>query len=154
MGRLRYCYAGLRRWCHCFDPDLDLTVIQRTLSNDPEIKNLLGLSTASPLEIAKHIIKRSQWDDLISNDKRITIYPRPSRSVRNEILTEQIIEVDCHVPTKQDYIAHRVQKRVKELLHNTVLEGRRFHFEMFLGELPTAPGFVCVGSRFRSYVTI
>jgi hypothetical protein len=115
---------------------------------------LLGLSGATYTEVVKHIIKRSQWDDLASTERRITIYFRPSRYTRNEIISEQIVEIDCHVPAKQDYIAHRIQKRIKELLHNAVLNGRRYYFEMFLGELPTATGFVCVGSRFRSYVII
>lgn len=114
----------------------------------------LGLTGAVLLEIAKHIIKRSQWDDLTTSEKRLCIYFRPSRSARIDIITEEILQIDCHVPAKQDYLAYRAQKQVRTLLHNYEFSGRRLYFDGQLGELPSMPGFICVGSRYRFYSII
>ena len=136
------------------DPNTDKDVVQEIISSDSEILNLLDLESASNLEIAKHIIKRSRWDDLAGNDKRISIYFRPSRSTRNEITVAPVIQVDCHVPAKQDYIAEKVMKRVKILLHKRMVNNRPLYLESSLGELPTMPGFYCAGCRFYYYSII
>ena len=114
----------------------------------------MGLTGATALEIAKHIIKRSQWDDLTTNEKRLCIYFRPSRRARIDITTEEVMQIDCHVPAKQDYIAYRVQKQVRNLLHGFEFSGRRLYFDGQLGELPSMPGFFCAGSRYRFYSII
>jgi hypothetical protein len=116
---------------------------------------LLGLTGQTDLEIAKHIIKRSQWDDLTTNEKRLCIYFRPSRRARlDEVTTEEVMQIDCHVPAKQDYIAYRVQKQVRNLLHGYEFSGRRLYFDGQLGELPSMPGFFCAGSRYKFYAII
>lgn len=135
----------------CFDPENDLTQVWRLLSGDAAILEAFGLTGATPLEIAKHIIKRSQWDDLTTSEKRLCIYFRPSRSTRNEITTEEVLQIDCHVPAKQDYLAYRVQGRVRRILHNYETSGKRFLFDGQLGELPSMHGFICVGSRYCFY---
>jgi len=99
--------------------------------------------------IARQIIKRSTWDDMLTNEKRICIYFRPSRSSRNEILTNEILQVDCHVPAKQDYIADRIASRIVKLLNNKNVNGVYLKFAGGLGELPAIPGFYCAGVRFR-----
>lgn len=111
----------------------------------------MGLKDATNLEIAKQIIKRSTWDDLQENQKRICIYFRPSRLSRNDILTNEILQIDCHVPAKQDYIADRIISRVSALLNNKDLNGVYLKFAGQLGELPTMSGFYCVGVRFNFY---
>lgn len=126
----------------------------KLFSTDAELLEALGLTGAPLLEIAKHIIKRSQWDDLATNEKRLCFYFRPSRRVRNEIITEEVLQIDCHVPAKQDYIAYRVQKRIRSLLHNKQIGNRLFYFDGQLGELPSMPGFICVGSRYCFYAVI
>ncbi len=131
----------------------DITEVWRVIRNDDEILKLMELTNASPIEIAKRIIKRSQWDGLIDG-KRICIYYRPFRMSRNDIVREQIIEVDVHVPIIKEADAYYLQNRVKELIHDRVINGRRFYLEMPLGELATAQGFMCVGLRFRSYALI
>jgi hypothetical protein len=134
-----------------FDPENDLNQAWRLLSGDAAILEAMGLTGAPPLEIAKRIIKRSQWDDLVTNEKRLCIYFRPSRSTGNEITTEEVLQIDCHVPAKQDYLAYRVQGRVRKILHNYETGGKRFLFDGQLGELPSMPGFICVGSRYCFY---
>ena len=111
----------------------------------------MGLKDATNLEIAKQIIKRSTWDDMLTNEKRICIYFRPSRLSRNEILTNEILQIDCHVPAKQDYIADRIISRVTKLLNNKNLNGAYLKFAGQLGELPTLSGFYCAGVRFDYY---
>jgi hypothetical protein len=114
----------------------------------------MGLTGFTDLEIAKHIIKRSQWDDLANSEKRICIYFRPSRYTRLDITTEEVLQIDCHVPAKQDYIARRVQKQVRILLHKYETTGRIFYFDGQQGELPSMPGFYCSGSRYSFYAII
>jgi hypothetical protein len=115
------------------------------------ILEALGLTGASDLEIAKHILKRSVWDDLATNEKRLNVYFRPSRRVRNEIVSEEVLQVDCHVPAKQDYSAYRIQARVRQLLHNWEVNGKQLCFSGQLGELSSMTGFICVGSRYYFY---
>ncbi|HHV03450.1 MAG TPA: hypothetical protein GXX64_06020 [Bacteroidales bacterium] len=112
----------------------DITEVWRVIRNDDEILKLMDLTGANPVEIAKRIIKRSQWDGLIDG-KRICIYYRPFRMGVNDIIREQIIEIDVHVPTIKEGDAYRIQNRVKELIHDRVINGRRFYLEMPLGEL-------------------
>lgn len=137
-----------------FDPEKDLASVQNVFLNDTEILDLMSLNTETPLEKAKHIIKRSQYGDLSGGEKRLCIFFVPSRLTRNEAFLEEVIQVDCHVPISQDYIAHRIQKRVKELLHKKKFNNRYLKYEGQLGELPTANGFFCVGSRFKFYRVI
>jgi len=60
-----------------------------------------------------------------------------------------VLQVDCHVPATQDYIAYRVLERVYTLLHRKKLNKRYIFFDGQLGELPTMQGFFCAGSRFE-----
>ena len=145
------CFFILRRWCYCFNPEADKNVIWKTIRDDKTILELIGLKEATPLEIAKQIIKRSTWDDMLTNEKRICIYFRPSRSSRNEILTNEILQIDVHVPAKQDYIADRIISRIVKLLNNKNLNGVYLKFAGQLGELPTLSGFYCAGVRFDYY---
>lgn len=131
--------------------DNDLNKIQRMLIDDEEIMALLDLTGKPNIEVAKRIIKRSTWDDLLTNEKRLCIYPLPSRSTRNEILFEEVFEVDCHVPTSQDFYARQIIGRVIDVLHNKQVNGRYITFKGMLGELPTASGFYCCGVRFSYY---
>lgn len=121
---------------------------------DKEILNLLDLTGKSRIEIAKKIIKRSQWNDLATNEKRLCIYFVPDRRARNEGFMESVVEIDVHVPAMEDYKAWRVQERVKLLLHKKRINQRYTRFNGQLGELPTSQGFFCCGSRFRFYRTI
>jgi hypothetical protein len=122
------------------------------LSGDATILNALELTGQTSLEKARHIIKRGQWDDLTTNEKRLCIYFRPSRMTRlSEMVTEEVMQIDCHVPAKQDYLAYRVQKQVRTLLHGYEYSGKRLCFYGQLGELPSMPGFFCAGSRYYFY---
>lgn len=122
--------------------------------NDVELLTTLGLNGATEIEKAKHIIKRSVYTDLASNEKRLCIYFRPSRKALNPLYSEEVLQIDCHVPALQDYLAYRAQKRIRELLHEYDPSGRIFYFDGQLGELPSMPGFVCVGSRYIYYTVI
>jgi len=131
-----------------------LAVAQSLFMNDAVILDLLGLTDATMLERAKHIIKRSRWNDLAGSEKRLCIYFRPSRMIPNQLVMEEVLQIDCHVPVVQDYIAYRVQKRVREILHGFNYNGRTFYFDGMLGELPTMQDFFCVGSRYVYYGVI
>ena len=145
------CFFNLRRWCVCFNPEADKNVIWKALKDDLAILELMGLTGKTNLEIAKQIIKRSTWDDMLTNEKRLCIYFRPSRLSRNEIITNEILQIDCHVPAKQDYIADRIISRIVKLLNNKNLNGAYLKFAGQLGELPTLSGFYCAGVRFDYY---
>ena len=119
--------------------------------NDADLLAVLGLTGATPIVKAQQIIKRSQWDNLATNEKRLCLYFRPSRSARNRIVTNELLEVACHVPAKQDYLAYRAIARVEKLLYSQEFNNRIYEFEGQLGELPTMTGFVCVGARFSFY---
>ena len=116
---------------------------------DKEILKLLDLEGKSRIDIAKRIIKRSQWNDLATNDKRVCIYFIPDRRARNESFMESVIEIDVHVPAMEDYKAWRIQERVKLLLHKERMNRRYIYFNGQLGEIATMPGFFCCGSRFK-----
>ncbi|HHX60997.1 MAG TPA: hypothetical protein GX707_09850 [Epulopiscium sp.] len=131
-----------------YDIDGDLNRIQKKLIDDKEIMKLLDLTGKTNAEIAKKVIKRSQWSDLVSSDKRLCVYPLPSRPTGNEILFEEMIEIDCHVPVMEDFKARQVIGKVVTLLKGERINGRYLTFRGQLGELPTATGFYCHGIRF------
>lgn len=134
-----------------FNPDKDLTEISKILRNDEKLLELLDLKGADPVTIAKRIIKRSQWNDLVTSEKRLCMFFVPSRRTRNESFFTEVIEFDCHVPAIQDYVAYRVQERIYELLHQRKVNNRYLYFDGQLGELPTMSGFFCCGSRYVFY---
>lgn len=137
------------------DPEKDLNAIQALFMADEVILTNLGLSLSStPVEKAKAIIKRSQFNDLANNQSRLCIYFRPSRMARNPLFTDEVLQIDCHVPVLSDYKANRVLKRVRELLHNKDINGRTLYFYGQLGELLTASGYYCAGSRYHFYAVI
>lgn len=134
--------------------DSDLNAIQRLLIADKEILKLLGLNGKSQIEIAETIIKKSQWNDLVGNSKRLCIYPRPSHSTRNDILFEEVIQIDCHVPSIQDFQARQIIGRVVTVLKNKSINGRYLNPKGIQGELATMQGFYCIGARFGYFSPI
>lgn len=108
----------------------------------------MELANQPMVERGKRIIKRSYYEGLAGSDKRLCVYFRPSRQTTNPNFHQQVLQIDCHVPAEQDYIAYRIQKKIKEILHGYRTTGRIFYFSGMLGELPSLAGFVCVGTRF------
>lgn len=137
-----------------YSPESDLSVIWRRLAQDDDLKEILGLTGATNKEIAERIIKRSRWDDLIEGVRRVNVFFRPSRVSRNQIINEHVLQVDVHVPAREDYLANRAQERVYRLLHKFAVNNRRLYFDGQLGDLPTTVGFFCAGSRYVYYPTI
>lgn len=137
-----------------YDIDGDLNAIQKILINNKEILALLDLTGATNTDIGKKIIKRSKWDDLVTNEKRVCIYSIPSRPTRNSILFEELIEIDCHVPSSLDYKARKIVGKVVDTLNNRSINGRYIYCKGNLGELSTADGFYCHGVRFSYYSPI
>ncbi|MDR7856081.1 hypothetical protein [Tissierella sp.] len=131
-----------------YDFDKDLNTIQKLLIADKEIMRLLDLTGKSNSEIGKRITKKSQWSDLLSSDKRLCLYPLRSRGTRSSILFEEIIAIDCHVPSVQDFQARQIMGKVVDVLNNKRINGRYLTFKGQLGELPTATGFYCFGVHF------
>jgi hypothetical protein len=131
-----------------FNPSSDLTAIQNILKADATILSLLSLTGKTDVEIVKKIIKRSQWSDLVTNEKRLCIYFKPARQIPNLKFNEEVIEIDCHVPATLDYIAYQVQERAFILLNEQMINKRTIYFNGQLGELPTMSGFFCAGSKY------
>ena len=131
-----------------FNPSSDLTAVQGKFIADATILSLLSLTGKTQVEIAKKIIKRSKWDDLVTNERRLCTYFRPSRKLSNQKFNEEVLEIDCHVPVANDYIAYQVQERIFLLLNEKQVNNRYLYFDGQLGELPTMSGFFCVGSRY------
>jgi hypothetical protein len=123
------------------------------VSADAEIRTLMGLTGATAVDVAKRIIKRNAYDGLLSGEKRLCIYFRPSRKARNIAVTEEVLQIDCHVPATEDNVAYKVMERVVALLHDKEM-AKRSYFDGQLGDLPTAPSFFCVGARFCYYTGI
>lgn len=137
-----------------FNPSKDLTEVQKILINDSKILELMGLTNATPIEKAKRIIKRSKFSDLADNEIRLCIFFIPARKTRNIAVHEELIQIDVHVPYSYDYKAYDIQARIFELLQRKKVNKRYLEFEGQLGELSTADGFFCVGSRYQFYRTV
>lgn len=131
-----------------FNPSSDLTAIQNILKADATILSLLSLTGKTDVEIVKKIIKRSTWSDLTGSDKRLCVYFKPSRQMKNLKFNEEVLELDCHVPATLDYIAYQVQERATVLLNEQRINKRYIYFDGQLGELTTMSGFFCAGSRY------
>ena len=134
-----------------YDIDGDLVVLQNILMADTNILSLLNLTDETHVTVSKRIIRRSQWNDLVGSDKRLSIYPLPARPTRSEVLFEQMIEIACHVPLSEDYKARQVIARVVNIMSNTRIKGRYIRVRGLPGELTTMPGFYCLGCRFCYY---
>jgi len=115
------------------------------------MNEILGITGLSEVEKVKRILKRSQWDNLATSERRLCLYFRPSRTARLPIVINEVLQIDCHVPATSDYLAYRAIARAQELLYNKTINHRIYEFEGQLGELPTLSGFVCVGARFTFY---
>jgi hypothetical protein len=144
-----------------FSPNADKNVIHKRIRDDPTIRSLMGITTDA--DVASKIIKHSQWDDLVTNDKRMCIYFRPSRNGSEDAFKDNIIQIDIHVPSSLDYVAEKIQERLVPLLHymnpnsrvgRFAVNNKIIQFDGQLGELPTLAGFVCIGSRFCYQSTI
>ncbi|MBA1335831.1 MAG: hypothetical protein HPY66_1649 [Firmicutes bacterium] len=136
-----------------FDPENDLERIWDKVSNDAAVLAAMGLTGQPKLVIIKRIIKKSKYDDLANTERRLCIYFVPSRPALNNLVTPEMIEVDCHVPDAESMIAYRVIKAVKDALHEQMANGKQILFAGQLGELATASGYFCAGIRFKYYGT-
>lgn len=119
---------------------------------DEKLLELLGLKNADMVDIADRIIRTSSYDGLLDMKKeprvRLCVYFRPSRRGRISIAAEQVVQIDCHVPHEESDTAMKVLGRVNQLLNGQQIGRQIFHYDGFLGELPTAPRFYCAGMRF------
>jgi len=131
-----------------FNPSIDLMSVQNTLVADTSILSLMNLSSATNLEKFKRITRESKWSDLASNERRLCIYFLQSRPIPNRSFREEVLQIDCHVPAGSGFFAYQVMENVVKLLHEKKINKRYFELYGQLGELPTASGFFCCGSRF------
>jgi len=124
------------------------------LCSDKQILSLMGLADATPEEVKDRILRRSYWDDLTAREKRMCIYFRPSRTAINPETINEVIQVDVHVPADEDFTAYKIQKQVVQLLKDREINGKLLRFVGQLGELASAPSFICVGTRFTYNSTL
>lgn len=143
-----------RQVFNIFNPAKDLIAIQNLLIADKELLQLMGLNSADLSTKLKKIITESRWRDLATSETRLCIYFIPSRRMQNDIFTEEVIQVECHVPSSNGILANRILERIYKLLHKKQIRCKKFYFYNQLGELPTADGFYCCGSRFNTYTQI
>lgn len=137
-----------------FNPNDDKDAIYNILIADSVLMGLLGLTGATTTKIATQVIKRNEWEGLINNEKRLNIYFRPALKTYNDITTRPIVQIDCHVPAKEDYIAEKVMARVVYLLNDKHINKFRLYLYGYLGTLQTLSGFYCSGVRFYYYKVI
>lgn len=137
-----------------FDPEMDLNHIWKTVRDDAGVIAAMGLTGADNLTIAKRMIKKSKYNDLANNERRLCIFFLPSRPALNNLITPEMIEVDCHVPDAEYMVAYKVLKAVHKALHEKMVNGKQILSAGQLGELATAPGYFCAGMRFMYYGTI
>gem|GEM_PF-6148239 len=77
----------------------DMRYIWHQIRYNNEVLAGLGLTGASSVEIANTIIKRKvSPDQLASGSKRLCIYFVPSRKGLIEIVSENLVQIDCHIP--------------------------------------------------------
>jgi hypothetical protein len=137
-----------------YDPAGDLNLIWKAVKEDTAVLSLMGLSDAEELTIRKCIINKSQYEDLANSEKRLCIFFRPSRPRINNLVIPEVIEIDCHVPSAEHMTAYAVIDAVMDVLHGELINKKHVEFYGQLGELATAPGYFCVGARFRYHTTI
>ncbi len=68
-----------------------------------------------------------------------------------DITTNEMMQIDVHTPTSEHFIAYRIQARIRKLIHNKNLGTIVPYFAGQLGDLRTASGFFCAGSRYEYY---
>lgn len=137
------------------DSRSDLNAVQKLLIEDTEILTSLQLSSATVAEKAQAIIKRRVVEgELADNKSRVCISFRPSRNTRNQIVAEEVLQIEVHVPVARDMYAYDVIKRTNKLLHKHDIGSRRYYYEGELGDLYTAPGYFCAGIRFSFVATV
>jgi len=134
-----------------YDIDSDINAIQKILANNKPILELMGLTNAQTIDKAKRIIKKSQYDNLDTDEKRICIYSLPARPTRNSDLFEELIQIDVHTPSSLDNKARQIVGKIVDALNNNRINGRYIKCNGNLGELSTASGFYCHGVRFGFY---
>jgi len=134
------------------DPEIDLYAIQSLLWSDSTLLSYVNLpSDATLAQKARIFIKRSNYGTLANNECRVCLFYPISRSVRNEGILEQVLQINVHVPLEKDYNARRAIRRIHELLHGRTINGRWYYLEAILTDLPTASNYYCVGSRYNFY---
>lgn len=131
-----------------FDPDADISAIWDVLANDTEILSLVGWDSKKPK--SELIYKGNEIPSKLDSN-RICLYFAPSRRTRNQIVSEEVIQIDCHSPKPE--ITRKMVKRVNDLINRKTLNGRHLWFSGQLGDLTTAKGYSCAGVRFR-YSTV
>lgn len=132
-----------------FNPAANLHAIWRVLANDAEILRLLELENAPPAEVRKRITQRMDWYDIPQGHRRLNIFYVPSRRARVDIMSQEMVEINCHTPIDASHDAWEVLGRAVKLLNGRLFNGiHKLHFEGQLGELPTTSGYFCAGARF------
>ena len=131
-----------------FDPDADISAIWEVLANDTKILSLVEWVNGKPK--SELIYKGNEIPSKLDSN-RICLYFAPSRRTRNQIVSEEVIQIDCHSPRPET--TRQMVKRVAELVNRETLNGRQLWFAGQLGDLTTAKGYSCAGVRFR-YSTV
>jgi hypothetical protein len=132
-----------------FDPYTDLSEVWKVIAGDATILSLKGLTGKPAVDIAKAIVKKNTIDNLAGKEMRMCIYFKPSRKARlAEVVTEEVLEIDVHVPSGNEATAMKIMSRVNKLLHKQDVNNKTLFFGGQLGDLATVPSFYCVGIRF------
>lgn len=140
-----------------------LNAVQRMFIEDATMLGYLQLTTATTVEKAQGIIKRSFFTDLANSKSRLCIFHTPSRRTGNAFTTENILEINCHVPVSRDMYAYDVLQRAFLLLDERQrrmanltpeIAYHLFRWDGMLGDLPTALNYFCAGARFSFISTM
>lgn len=137
------------------DPENVLNTMQKYVAQDETILNCLGLTPESTdLEKAKAILKLSKVSELANQNSRLFIYFRPARSTRNQLISDELLQFEFHVPEGKSYLAQRGVKQLIKIIHEKKVGGLRWYYAGQLGDLPTANYYYAKGVRFNSYIPI
>ncbi len=137
-----------------FDPVGDLNWTWRTLRENAGVLSAMGLTGANNLTIAKRIIKTSNYDGLAEGERRLCIFIIPSRPRVDSIRVPEMLQIDCHVPFREALKAYEIIAAVQKALHGRLVNGKTFKYAGMLGELATAPGYFCVGIRYKYHGSV
>lgn len=137
-------------------PSSDKTAVWMRIRGDPEILNLMGWTDATPLELAKSIIKRKATDDVLTASKKlICIYNVPSRKTQSVNFADAVLQVDVMVPSADSDKADKVVEKIIKLLTNGFsLNNRPVLFDAQVGDSAAPTGFYCHSVRFNYFCSI
>lgn len=135
-----------------YDPEMDLYHVLNVLRNDEVLKTLLEIPAGQAP--GKYIVERFSPDLIVNGQNLLFVFFAPSRETNNPLCSFEILQIECHVPSQKSMRAHKILKRVRDLLHLKIINGKQIYFIGQQGQMGTISGYFCAGARYRYTVVL